>query len=206
MPTGSADCPWRRFLARRSEPTSRCANGQARGATADGQDPSDVRNAFNSPFRPFVLISTSVGQEGLDFHYYAHAIDHLNLPGNPVDLERREGRVHRYKNDSVRKNVATRVLSDPSFDPGADPWPAAFSLVGECEGGCHRGGASRPCWHPEARPALAVQQGAGTARSACRGDKPVPHDDGTAPAVGATRGAQRAGARRAEQDARGDHG
>ena len=30
----------------------------------------DVRGAFNSPFWPFVLCSTSVGQEGLDFHLY----------------------------------------------------------------------------------------------------------------------------------------
>jgi hypothetical protein len=29
---------------------------------------SDVRNAFNSPFRPFILATTSIGQEGLDFH------------------------------------------------------------------------------------------------------------------------------------------
>ena len=31
---------------------------------------SNVRDAFNSPFRPFVLNSTSIGQEGLDFHWY----------------------------------------------------------------------------------------------------------------------------------------
>jgi hypothetical protein len=31
---------------------------------------------------------------------------HWNLPSNPVDLEQREGRVHRYKNHAVRKNVA----------------------------------------------------------------------------------------------------
>ncbi len=56
-----------------------------------------VREAFNSPFRPFVLASTSIGQEGLDFHTYCHEIWHWNLPSNPVDLEQREGRVHRYK-------------------------------------------------------------------------------------------------------------
>ena len=83
--------------------------GQARGQTAEGDNPVDVRRAFNSPFRPFVLISTSVGQEGLDFHHYAHAVVHWNLPGNPVDLEQREGRVHRYKNHAVRKNLARRV-------------------------------------------------------------------------------------------------
>jgi len=42
-----------------------------------------LRRAFSSPFWPFVLTSTSVGQEGLDFHPYYHAIMHWNLPGNP---------------------------------------------------------------------------------------------------------------------------
>src|SRR5204862_7386184 len=65
-----------------------------------------VRSAFNSPFWPFVLATTSVGQEGLDFHTYCHAVVHWNLPSNPVDLEQREGRVHRYKNHAVRKNIA----------------------------------------------------------------------------------------------------
>ena len=56
-----------------------------------------VRSAFNSPFRPFILATTSIGQEGLDFHQYCHSIYHWNLPSNPVDLEQREGRIHRYK-------------------------------------------------------------------------------------------------------------
>ena len=46
-----------------------------------------VRAAFNSPFRPFVLASTSIGQEGLDFHPWCHRLIHWNLPGNPMDLE-----------------------------------------------------------------------------------------------------------------------
>ena len=65
-----------------------------------------VRAAFNSPFRPFVLTSTSIGQEGLDFHPWCHRLVHWNLPGNPVDLEQREGRVHRYKGHAVRRNIA----------------------------------------------------------------------------------------------------
>ena len=65
-----------------------------------------VRAAFNSPFRPFVLTSTSIGQEGLDFHPWCHRLVHWNLPGNPVDLEQREGRIHRYKGHAVRRNVA----------------------------------------------------------------------------------------------------
>ena len=46
-----------------------------------------VRDAFNSPFRPFVLATTSIGQEGFDFHPYCHRLYHWNLPRNPVDLE-----------------------------------------------------------------------------------------------------------------------
>jgi hypothetical protein len=69
---------------------------------------SQVREAFNSPFKPFILATTSIGQEGLDFHQYCRSIIHWNLPGNPVDLEQREGRIHRYKGYVIRKNVAAR--------------------------------------------------------------------------------------------------
>ncbi len=72
---------------------------------------SNIRNAFNSPFRPFILSSTSIGQEGLDFHWYARKIVHWNLPSNPVDLEQREGRINRYKCLAVRRNVA-KLYSD----------------------------------------------------------------------------------------------
>ncbi len=87
-----------------------------------------VRAAFNSPFWPFVLISTSVGQEGLDFHHYCHAITHWNLPSNPVDLEQREGRVHRYKGHAVRKNLAAAYAAEALSQAGADAWEAAFAL------------------------------------------------------------------------------
>lgn len=86
-----------------------------------------VRAAFNSPFWPFVVATTSIGQEGLDFHPYCHAVVHWNLPSNPVDLEQREGRVHRYKGHAVRKNVA-RLVGKDGHTPtsGANPWPDLF--------------------------------------------------------------------------------
>ena len=87
-----------------------------------------VRAAFNSPFWPFVLVSTSVGQEGLDFHHYCHAITHWNLPSNPVDLEQREGRVHRYKGHAVRKNLAAAYASVALRQPGPDAWEIAFAF------------------------------------------------------------------------------
>lgn len=67
-----------------------------------------VRSAFNSPFRPFVLTSTSIGQEGLDFHNYCRRIVHWNLPSNPIDLEQREGRINRFECLAIRQNVAKR--------------------------------------------------------------------------------------------------
>lgn len=67
---------------------------------------NNVRNAFNSPFRPFVLATTSVGQEGLDFHLYCRKVVHWNLPNNPIDLEQREGRINRYMCHAIRQNVA----------------------------------------------------------------------------------------------------
>lgn len=91
-----------------------------------------VRAAFNSPFRPFILASTSVGQEGLDFHPYCHAVYHWNLPSNPIDLEQREGRVHRYKGHAVRRNVARRwglaTLQD-RLDGQPDPWRVLFDAA-----------------------------------------------------------------------------
>ena len=92
---------------------------------------SSVRRSFNSPFWPFVLTSTSVGQEGLDFHLYCHAIMHWNLPGNPVDLEQREGRVHRYKGHAIRKNLAADHAAS-AWTSNGDPWTAIFdSAVSE---------------------------------------------------------------------------
>lgn len=67
---------------------------------------NNIRNAFNSPFRPFVLATTSIGQEGLDFHLYCRKIVHWNLPANPIDLEQREGRINRYMCHAIRQNIA----------------------------------------------------------------------------------------------------
>jgi hypothetical protein len=85
-----------------------------------------VRTAFNSPFWPFVLATTSVGQEGLDFHQYCHAVVHWNLPSNPVDLEQREGRVHRYKGHAIRKNVAALHAHAGISSFENDPWEQMF--------------------------------------------------------------------------------
>ncbi len=93
-----------------------------------------VSGAFNSPFWPFVLTSTSVGQEGLDFHLWCHAVVHWNLPTNPVDLEQREGRVHRYKGHAVRRNLAAKLgvgLLTDGVATGRDLWKVLFDKAVE---------------------------------------------------------------------------
>lgn len=64
-----------------------------------------LRRAFNSPFWPHVLCTTSVGQEGLDFHQWCRRIVHWDLPRDPVDFEQREGRIARYASLAVRQSL-----------------------------------------------------------------------------------------------------
>lgn len=98
----------------------------------------DLRRAFNSPFWPHLLCTTSVGQEGLDFHLWCRRVVHWDLCANPIDLEQREGRVDRYKSLAVRRALAVNLSkSNPasilwteleaaaerfSDAPGLAPW------------------------------------------------------------------------------------
>ena len=96
---------------------------------ADVARQSVVRAGFNSPFAPFVLASTSVGQEGIDFHWWSHAVIHWNLPSNPVDFEQREGRVNRYGGHAVRKNVAAAHWGDVLRSNNLSAWQVAFDAA-----------------------------------------------------------------------------
>ena len=100
---------------------------------SDGKDVNrkkTVRDAFNSPFRPFVLASTSIGQEGLDFHNYCRRIVHWNLPSNPIDLEQREGRINRFECLAIRQNIAKRYGNIPFKK---DIWDEMFIKAREIE-------------------------------------------------------------------------
>ncbi|MGO7135685.1 helicase-related protein [Rhizobium leguminosarum] len=106
-----------------------------------------VQAAFKSPFRPFVLASTSIGQEGLDFHPYCARIVHWNLPRNPVDIEQREGRVHRFKNHAVRRNIAAMFGAIAhSGDDGVPPWEGMFETARRQEVTHGRVGDIVPYW------------------------------------------------------------
>ena len=91
-------------------------NNEGADNQKDANRKDSIRGAFNSPLKPFVLATTSIGQEGLDFHNYCRRIMHWNLPGNPIDLEQREGRINRFKCLAIRQNVAEKYGAIHFFD------------------------------------------------------------------------------------------
>jgi hypothetical protein len=102
--------------------------GTARQRDDDARLP-ELRQAFNSPFRPFVLATTSIGQEGVDFHWWCHAVVHWNVPPNPVDFEQREGRVTRYKGHAIRRNIAHKHRYEALSSDRPDPWQSLFDAA-----------------------------------------------------------------------------
>ena len=116
---------------------------------------ANIRHNFNSPFRPFLLATTSIGQEGLDFHQYCRKVVHWNLPSNPIDLEQREGRINRFKGLVIRQQVAHKYgpLLTAADVQSKDPWNDLFRIAELME----RDG--KPCcqlvpfWHVETREA-----------------------------------------------------
>jgi hypothetical protein len=101
--------------------------GTARQADEAARLP-EVRAAFNSPFWPWVLATTSVGQEGIDFHWWCHSIVHWNTPPNPVDFEQREGRVNRYGGLAIRRNLSHRHRAEILRSTTVNPWDRAYEL------------------------------------------------------------------------------
>jgi hypothetical protein len=98
--------------------------------------PDALRMAFNSPFRPFVLATTSIGQEGLDFHVYCDRLVHWDLPSSPVDLEQRDGRINRYGGLAIRKALIRQQGGvECSLPENGSPWlTLTRSLPESCEG------------------------------------------------------------------------
>ena len=91
----------------------------------------DLRRAFNSPFWPHVLATTSLGQEGLDFHVWCRHLLHWDLPHSPLDLEQREGRIQRFGGLSTRTLLARRfrevVLADHTASKS--PWKTLAEMA-----------------------------------------------------------------------------
>lgn len=84
--------------------------------------PDEIRKAFNSPFWPNVLVTTSIGQEGLDLHPWCNSLAHWDLANSPVALEQREGRITRFGSLSVRRAIAKKLRTQLNLSTGISPW------------------------------------------------------------------------------------
>lgn len=65
---------------------------------------------FKAPDGPRVLICTAAGREGINLQH-ARILFNFDLPWNPMDLEQRIGRIHRYRQNHTAQ-VYNLVLSD----------------------------------------------------------------------------------------------
>ena len=88
------------FCERNSEQQVEILNGPIRTGdltrhTADGESRQRLREAFNTPLYPMVLIANEVMQEGLDLHKHCRRIVHHDLVWNPAQIEQRVGRIDR---------------------------------------------------------------------------------------------------------------
>jgi len=115
--------------------------------------PSRLLAAFNSPFWPNVLISTSVGQEGLNFHVWCSRLVHWDVPRSHIDLEQREGRITRFGSHAVRRALGERygtealVLAKTRHN-FSSPWQLLEELVDKEYSGSDRGDEIRPGLQP----------------------------------------------------------
>lgn len=92
--------------------------------------PEEVRNAFNAPFWPHMLVTTSIGQEGLDFHPWCRSLAHWDLCSGPVALEQREGRIARFAGLSIRRAIVEHLgQRDFSSRSNESPWTRLASLA-----------------------------------------------------------------------------
>ena len=71
---------------------------------------------FNTPYRPEVLISTSVGQEGIDLHRECRHVIHHDLCWNPATIEQRTGRVDRLGSKVERERLAGKGAELPTLE------------------------------------------------------------------------------------------
>lgn len=79
---------------------------------------------FNTPYRPEILISTSVGQEGIDLHRECRHVIHHDLCWNPAMIEQRTGRVDRIGSKVERERMAVKDGGGPTLEIAA-PYLAA---------------------------------------------------------------------------------
>lgn len=110
----------------------RLDNGGSDTSQAGKEHQKAVETAFNSPFWPMILCTTSVGQEGIDFDRYSSRIMHFSLPSNPMSFEQRDGRVDRRRSLLARRKMAAMwVYTGKDYE---NYWEIIFSQGGDDSG------------------------------------------------------------------------
>jgi superfamily II DNA/RNA helicase len=71
---------------------------------------------FNTPYRPEILVSTSVGQEGIDLHRECRHVLHHDLCWNPAMIEQRTGRVDRIGSKVERERMGATSGEGPTLE------------------------------------------------------------------------------------------
>lgn len=71
---------------------------------------------FNTPYRPEILVSTSVGQEGIDLHRECRHVIHHDLCWNPATIEQRTGRVDRIGSKVERERMGAEEREGPTLE------------------------------------------------------------------------------------------
>jgi hypothetical protein len=71
---------------------------------------------FNTPYRPEILVSTSVGQEGIDLHRECRHVLHHDLCWNPATIEQRTGRVDRIGSKVERERMGVQDGEGPTLE------------------------------------------------------------------------------------------
>jgi superfamily II DNA or RNA helicase len=71
---------------------------------------------FNTPYRPEILVSTSVGQEGIDLHRECRHVIHHDLCWNPATIEQRTGRVDRIGSKVERERMGAEDGEGPTLE------------------------------------------------------------------------------------------
>ena len=71
---------------------------------------------FNTPYRPEILVSTSVGQEGIDLHRECRHVIHHDLCWNPATIEQRTGRVDRIGSKVERERMGGQRGEGPTLE------------------------------------------------------------------------------------------
>lgn len=70
-----------------------------------------IKDGFNTPFYPKVLISLPLAQEGIDLQKECRRVIHYDLDWNPASLEQRVGRIDRIN------SLISRINPDGDLDP-----------------------------------------------------------------------------------------